>query len=89
MSRKLLRGNNSVGRADVGPLGSGAPLDRADNPLAYDLITMLCCVLDVTGPVEFTGMEVVTAEHSRLKIEQGVNADTYLLSYGERNVEPN
>lgn len=61
---------------------SGAPVNRADNPLAYDLLTMLCCILDEVGPVEVTDAQQIKVQHSELTITEVPHRDALVLVYG-------
>jgi len=52
-----------------------------------DLLTILCCVLRETGPVEFTTEDQVSADHNLLelhKVTDPVNFnDKWIVSHGE------
>lgn len=62
----------------------GSPIDRDQNPLAYDLLTMLCCILEETGPVEITEEQQVKALHDGLDIKSIPNKAAIIVSYTPR-----
>jgi hypothetical protein len=49
-----------------------------------DLLTMLCCVLDKTGPIEITDAEMRKVDHSLLYADRNPVAESVTLTYGER-----
>lgn len=57
------------------------PEEGQATPFEYDLMTMLCCLLKETGPIEFTGEEVNAVGHQYLTIETVVGRDAYILRY--------